>query len=141
MMNRYQTLNSSPYHDETTDNINVASPIDIKPNPEKRVLRFDEDIMQAERLELLLNRFENLMKDLNRTPIKTIPLEPVKRLSKIKKPKPEEVKVKREKPKRLEQQKSTKPAEIDKEQLVPNTCDVYDDLFKQIRMLKRGKNR
>lgn len=140
MSNIPQAQTSRRYHDDTTDNCNPLSSVDTTRRAVKGSYTFEEDKIKEEPLSIIINRFENLMRDLNRTPIKISEVPLPKKPSRRKRAKPEDLHQKAEKVKKKEQPNAIQKIEKPREHREIDAGSEYEDLFKQISILKRRKN-
>ena len=140
-MSRSQPPAPITVHDETSDHIPVPCPNDKHLPPPKYPPDFEEDRLGNDLLELVVIRFQNLMKNLNRTPIREQQIQAIKRITRIKKQKNDEPGHKKERKRQIEIPKPSKKLEAEQSQIEPVEGDDIKDLFQRISELNRGKNR
>lgn len=141
MSNRVYTSKSMPFQDEASKVTNILSTHEQSRNISLVPNKFDADIIKGDFLELVINRFDKLTREINRNLTKTRNVEPLKRVSKIHKEKIQDVKTKKEKAKRKEKQQIVEKSD-DNNKVAEISPDVqYEDLFRQISKINRRKNR
>ena len=141
MSNRNQPLAPTTYHDDTTDVIPPPFPPDKPPHAAHSGPLRPKSPPNADILEHTISRFQNLMKELNRTPIREQQMQAIKRINKIKKQRVEEPKPKRDRVRQIEIRKPVKAA-VDEPAIAEGAeHGEMQDLFARISKFNRGANR
>lgn len=139
-MSRSQLPAPITIHDETSDHIPVPSFANEHMSSPKCAPDFEEDKLNNNFLELVVTRFQNLMKNLNRTPIREQQIQVIKRITRIKKQKNDDPRQKKERGRQIEIPKPSKKPPAEETQLQSEQGEEIQDLFQRISELKRRKN-